>query len=268
MTRKEFFLTTTKAGIVTATLASVGCGSGSSGSDGQTITTGFNGLLSDVSVSPAPGAVFIGRATRFTVSWPFGDPPREFTVFLRRFLEPIGGEEFETPSQRLLVSQIDARTWELRRENDFELDANAVYFLDMTAPGGQRERVVYITGSGRAVTFNPGSGGALSDIRISPAPGSYGISRAVGADGFELEWDFDFPPPSQFTVRLRRFKERRGSDNGGDSEQATGGDSIGGFTYVVRRQNRFELDGLAAYYLEVEAPGQGSLRAAFTTSEF
>lgn len=270
VSRRDFLVTSAKVGLVTATSVGViGCGGGgnSSNSGGATINTNFNGSLSNVtSTSPVPGAVFISRGSSFTIDFPFGDPPRSFTVLLRRFLEPIGGESFSTPSQAIEINQINEKSWNIRRRNNFELDAGGVYFLDLIASGGQQERFVYIVGSNRSVTENPNTGGNLVDLSIQPAPGSYGISKGIGGQGFELHWDPDFPPPSQFTVQLRRYKERRGNDNGGDSEQQISSQRINDYTYIIRRNSNFDLDGLATYYLEVAAPGQGNARAAFTTS--
>ena len=134
-------------------------------------------------------------------------------------------------------------------------------------PGGQEQRFVYITGSNRSVTFTPNTGGSVNDVEILPAAGTYGISRSVGSSGFEVRWpNNSFPPPNQFTVKLRRYKEKRGDDNGGDTEQETEGDSDNtNFIYTVRRKNRFQLDGVAAYYLEISA-GALFVRSAFTTA--
>ncbi|GAB4453889.1 MAG: hypothetical protein OHK0029_07590 [Armatimonadaceae bacterium] len=269
LSRRSFLVTSAKAGVLTATFAAAGCGSGSNNDNGETINTPFNGRLEDVAFTdPFAGAVFIPRSSSFNISWPFADPPRQFSVFLRRFLEPIGGERFETPNQRIEIRQVDARTWNIRRRDNFDLDPGAVYFLELTSSGGQLVRSVFITSGNRAITENPGTGGSLNNLNIRPTPGAFGIPRNVGRDGFELQWDPDFPPPSQFTVQLRRFKERRGSDNGGDAEQQINSQRIGDFVYLIRRNSNFQLDGLAAYYLEVDAPGQGAFRGAFTTAEF
>lgn len=270
-TRRDFLVTSAKAGLATATFSIVGCGGGgNSSSGGEVVRTSFNGDLSGATTSPTPGAVFIGRATSFVVSWPFGDPPREFSVFLRRFLEPIGGEGFDTPAQRINVQQIDNRSWRISRRDNFDLDGEAVYFVELTAAGGQRQRFVFITASTRAsrdVVFQPNSGGNINDLNLSPASGSYGVTRGIGSSGFQISWSNAFPPPNKFRVRLRRFKEQRGSDNGGDTEQQSEGQDQGNFSYLVRRRDRFDLDGQAAYYLEIDASesGQGVLRSAFTT---
>jgi hypothetical protein len=270
--RREFLITGAKAGLVTATLSAVGCGGGNNDSQngGETIRTNFNGDLSGATTTPTPGAVFIGRASQFVVSWPFGDPPREFSIFLRRFLEPIGGESFDTPAQRIQVSQVSDKSWRVARRDNFDLDREAVYFLELIAVGGQRQRFVFITGATRAtrdVLFTPNTGGNINDVDISPAPGSYDVARGVGGSGFALDWGNAFPAPNRFRVRLRRYKERRGTDNGGDFEQQTEGNDQGNGRFVVRRRNGTDLDGTAAYYLEVDATesGQGIVRAAFTT---
>lgn len=269
VSRREFLTVSAKVGLVTATsIGVIGCGGGknSSNEGSRTITTGFNGSLSNATtINPSPGAVFIGRGSDFTLDFPFGDPPREFSVALRRFLEPIGGQPFQTPSQAIDVTQIGDRRWRIQRRDNFDLDSGGVYFLELSAPGGQQERFVFIADSTRAVTERPNTGGFLDDITIFPESGSYGISKGIGGQGFELNWDEDFPPPNEFTVSLRRYKERRGSDNGGDSEQGINIQKQGDYVYIVRRNSNFDLDGRAAYYLEIESPGQGILRAAFTT---
>ncbi|MDX1932698.1 MAG: hypothetical protein SFU56_08855 [Capsulimonadales bacterium] len=269
LSRKQF-LVTSATGLVTVTSGMIaGCGGGSnnSQSDAVSISTSFNGSLANATTTnPAPGAVFIGRATDFTLDFAGGDPPRQFNVALRRFLEPIGGQSFQTPSQRIEISQITSRSWRIARRDNFDLDSGGVYFLDLTASGGQQQRFVFIVGTTRAVTERPGTSGFLDDVNFNPDPGTYGITKSIGGQGFELDWSPSFPPPSEFTVRLRRYKERRGSDNGGDTEQAINLSKVRDYTYLVRRNSNFDLDGLAAYYLEIEAPGQGTIRAAFTTA--
>lgn len=271
VSRRDFLVTTAKTGLVTAaSVGVIGCGSGSGGNNsngGVTINTGSSsGSLSNATTNPGPGEVFIPAASTFNISFPFGPPPRQFTVFLRRFLEPIGGESFDTPTQAIEVSQVNSTTWNVRRRNNFDLDLGGVYFLELVASGGQSERFVYIVSKNRSYDQNPGTGGSLADVDILPEPGSYGVARSLGNQGFEVSWNPNFPPPNSFKVRLRRYKEKRGSDNGGDTEQQVEGQKTGDYIYIVRRRDGFNLDGRAAYYLEVESSGS-FIRSAFTTAD-
>ncbi len=273
----------------------IGCGGGgddggASGFDIQTGVGGSGGDLNTVAISPSPGSVFVGRATPFNIAWNgTALPPLEFSARLQRYLEPIGGESRSVTSQDITVSRVgQSFAYNIRRRDDFDLDGGGVYYLELTAPGGQTVRSTYIASNNRsasvpparissadaraetitrAATENPGTTGNLGGLRILPAPGATFIPKTTV---FQLRWDQGTPPPAEFTVQLRRYKERRGSDNGGDSEQRVTLNRQGNtepYVYNLRRTDNFNLDGNGVYYIEVTAPGQDTVRAAYTVSD-
>ncbi len=78
-----------------------------------------------------------------------------------------------------------------------------------------------------------------------------------------LRWPDGAVPPTGFNVQLRRYKEARGTDDGGDSEQAVSVDRIGSENaWRIRRRDNFKLDGAGVYYLDITS-GADQTRAAF-----
>jgi hypothetical protein len=270
MKRRDFLTTAAKAGLVGATvsgagLSLVGCGGGGSGdSDRVTIRTSGNGSLSDVILTPEAGATFISRSEDLEIEWPNGNPPDEFTVRLQRFREPRGGESREISSQKITVDDLGGNRWRIRRRDNFDLDARGVYYLEFTSPGQSTERFAFIVDPSRSVTINPGTNGFLEDVIVSPRPGSVFVSRS---QVFQLRWTGAFPPPSTFTVFLRRYKEPRGDDDGSDTEQQiTLTDRFNGTDFVwdlVRRDN-FLLESDATYYIQINS-GPNTVRYTFIT---
>jgi hypothetical protein len=181
-------------------------------------------------------------------------------VSLKRYQEPIGGESLSVSNQRIDVSK-SADTlygWNIRRRDNFDMDRGGVYFLELSADGGQLSRRAFIVSRNRSekrgVGIETGSvGGSLANAIIEPAPGSVYISRDTA---FIVRWPEGAVPPAVFGVSLRRYKEPRGSDNGGDTEQQVQAERIGTTNaWRVRRRDNFALDGSGVYYLEI---GSGS----------
>jgi|GEM_PF-3157424 hypothetical protein len=263
------------AGAVTslAFAALSGCGGG--GGDKQDvpsyITTNGTGRLATVAIGPDPGGVFISRITQFQAAWPDANPPPQFRVRLFRYKEARGGEGREISEQSVDVFQPGATTWGIRRRGGSEMDQGGVYYLELTTPDQQEVLAAYIITNdrsqplpGRAVDVTPGTGGSLRGLTISPAPGSVFIRRNTT---FTLAWNGEIPPPSQFTVALRRYQEARGGEARKDEEQRIFVNRQGNANaWTVGRTDNFLLDPGGVYYLEVVAPGEAPVRAAYIIS--
>lgn len=249
-----------------------GCGGGGGGEDSDvaTINTGASGRLEGAAIGPAPGATFVPAATTFQVGWSGSNtPPPQFTVALRRYLEARGGQDREVIAQRVDVAQQSGYTWSVRRRDNFELDLGGVYYLELAAPGSNGILSAFIVGrnraaSARAETVRPGTSGRLDGVSVSPTPGSVFIPKGTT---FQVSWQGPTPPPSEFAVALRRYKEPRGSDIGSDEEQRITVTQQGsGFVWNVKRRDNFDMDVNGVYYLEVTAPGENPVRAAYIVS--
>ena len=253
-------------------LALAGCGGGGSHSSPD-VSTGASGRLADVQVGPSAGAVFVDPASTFQFSWPnpAAPPPATFGVGLRRFLEPRGGESRDVGTQNVTVSQVgSAFIYNVRRKDQFALDAGGVYYFDLHASTGETRQIAFIADGGPTVasnrseqTVNPGTGGQVSGVLITPTPGAVNVPKNTT---FLLAWSGPVLPPSQFTVSLHRYEELRGTDDGGNSEQNVTLNSQGANVWSLRRKDDYDLDGDATYYLEVSAPGQAPVRVAYLTS--
>ena len=272
MNRRIFLATAAKAGLAGVTLGGMGvglagCGSGSKkNSDGQTIQTNGNGRVQDVVVDSGGRSVFIVRTQDIVIDWPDGNPPAQFTVFLRRFKENRGGEPLDITTQKIDVTQINGSKWLIKRRDSFDLDAGGVYYLEVGSPGQTAQRFVFIVGNDRSVTVNPNTGGFLEDVIISPRPGFAFVERS---QIFTLEWTGAFPPPNQFTASLRRYKEERGDELRSDTEQQIDLIQQGNnFIWALGRRDNFAMDANATYYIELTSPGGGLVRAPYLTGAF
>lgn len=248
--------------------ALAGCGGRSNHDDTATINTGVaspGGFVSDAIVQPE-GSVFVSTSRALSVSWlPELPPPSQFTVSLKRYLEPVGGESLQVDTQKVSVSQANdaSYTWNVKRRDNFDLDQGGVYFLE-TSGNGQTKRTAFIVGSNRArrgVGVSTGSGGgSLANAVLEPAPGTVYIPKSTD---FVLRWPNGATPPANFDVQLRRYKEQRGTDEGGDSEQRIEIDRLGSDNaWRIRRRDDFDLDGAGVYYLEITS-GSDQTRAAY-----
>ena len=112
--------------------------------------------------------------------------------------------------------------------------------------GGTRRRTPSVA--------NPGTGGSLRSVQIRPTPGTTFISRNTI---FELSWTEEDPPPSSFSVALRRYREARGEEDREIETQVTElnqeGDS---FVWTLRRRDNFDLDVGGVYFLELVSAGE------------
>jgi hypothetical protein len=237
-----------------------GCGSGG-GSSTPEIDTGGNGRLENVSVGPSPGSTYISTATVFQASWNAAfPPPAQYNVALKRYHENSGSPS--TDDQKITIQrQGSTFIWNIQRKDNFDLDQRGVYYLELTSPSSSRvARAAYIVAAGRTAAtsrfINTGGNGSLNGIQISPAPGSVYIPRG---QTFQISWAPGSQPPAQLGIEIMRYNE----DSGTGSAQNQDIKDQGGFVYNVARRDQFPLDQGGAYYLEITAPGEQTLRFAY-----
>lgn len=122
------------------------------GDEDRVIDTGSaTGRLSDVQISPAPGALFIPRGTAFQIAWSAAaPPPPQVTVRLWRYQEARGGEPRLVGKKPLdpPARQGNAFVWNIKRRDSFDLDQGGVYFLELDA-GGEKIRAACIVSNDR-----------------------------------------------------------------------------------------------------------------------
>lgn len=120
----------------------------SSGTTSRAVTQnpGTNGNLASVRIEPEPGTTFISKNTTFQLRWENGaEPPPSFEVQLRRYKEPRGTEiNKDDREQAIEMGKADnSFTYSVRRRDDFDLEENGVYYLEVRA-GGDILRAPYI----------------------------------------------------------------------------------------------------------------------------
>ena len=119
-------------------------------------------------------------------------------------------------------------------------------------------------GSGSTSDFNnvsTGQNGSLADVQVGPPAGSTYISKATT---FQVSWPDAYPPPSEFGIALRRYKEARGGESKAVETQKIDVNRQGNsFAWNVARKDKFDLDGEGVYYLEISSPGSSNGRAAY-----
>jgi hypothetical protein len=265
------------AGLLSGSAATLtGCGGGgggggNNGSDRAQITTGGNGSLTGVRVGPTPGSVFIASNTTFQIAWPDASaaPPPTVDVSLVRYKEARDGEPRERAPQRIVVSQVSGTpAWNIQRANDFTLDTRGVYYLE-TQAGGEVRRAAYIVASGRSAStraaasrVTTGGNGSLSSVQVSPAPGTVALPKG---SPLRLTWP-NSSPPASFEVNLVRYQEARGGEDHREYTQPVTITQTGTNQWDVKRRDNFDLDEGGVYYLEVTAPGENPVRAAYLIS--
>ena len=186
--RRSFF--TLAAGIAAcgsffALSAVSGCGgSGSDSSNGGDyvrVATNGSGSFVDSRIGPFPGSVYISSGTIFQIAWPYDSspPPAEFTVSLIRYGEARGTADRFADPQKITVNQAAGTTaWNIQRANNFTLDTDGVYYLQITSPGHPDQLSAYIVASGRSAvpsgsrSISTGGNGTIQNVQISPTDGS------------------------------------------------------------------------------------------------
>lgn len=114
----------------------------------QTASPGTGGLLSGLAVAPAPGAVGIPKNTTFGLAWPGPvPPPSQFTVSLHRYEEARGTDAGDNSEQNVTLQAAGLNAWSVRRKDGYDLDGDATYYLEVSAPGQDPVRIAYLTSS-------------------------------------------------------------------------------------------------------------------------
>ena len=104
--------------------------------------------LAGLAVSPAPGAVNVPKNTAFVLAWPGPiAPPSLFTVSLHRYMEARGTDPADNSEQNVTLTSQGANAWRVRRKDDYDLDGDATYYLEVSAPGQNPVRIAYLTSS-------------------------------------------------------------------------------------------------------------------------
>ena len=145
-------------------VSSSGCGGGKKKE--ATADTGTqSGSLTTVQITPAPGTAYVSRSTTFRLAWTSSNPPPpSFTAALVRYKESGGSSSTDTQASTL-TRQGDSFTWDLKRADNFDLEAPGVYYVELNS-GPEQVRATYIVATDRSVPI------------ASPAP----ASRAVQAE--------------------------------------------------------------------------------------
>jgi hypothetical protein len=248
-----------------------GCGGGGGGALTQLVSTGGNGQVTSARLGPPSGTAFLGRTQTFQMAWtPALPPPPVAEVGLMRYQEARGGETRAVTGQRIgVLPAAGALTWDIRPISN--LIPDGVYFLELTTPGQTTKRACYLVGasanpSGGGATINTGTtSGQLASVQFTPGAGGVYIPRS---SNFQLTWPSGSTPPPSFSVTLWRYKEARGLNGRVVEEQPIADPTRTGssFVWAIRRRDSQELDPGGVYFLELRAPGETDVRAAYIVS--
>lgn len=270
MNRKQFL------GVASVLLVGTvaGCGGGGSDNnqnDNEIINNpggSASANLSRLTVQPFhERSAYIDDDTDFLLSWPTpADAPQTVQVRLYRFLEARGGESRQDFLEETSIVASSSSSWLVRPR--FDLSAGGVFFLDVTTTLDRR-RYAFIVEGGRAVAIpteqesrtravdipNNGGTGSLSNMTLRYNGDNIGPVKIATNSVFLLQFPSDASAPARMTVRLRRYKERRGDEGPSANEQEVEyfHDTAG--VWTVRRRDNFLLEGGATYILEVLAEG-------------
>ncbi len=266
MNRKQFLSTATL--LLATTVAGCGGGGNDNNDQGDRIDNQGGNASADLSrltVQPFHyDSAFISGGTRFLLSWPsVGDAPRTTQVALYRFLEARGEEIREDFREDIRIAGAGNAAWTVRKQSD--LFPGGVFFLDVST-NLDRRRYAFIVEGGRSVKteeptrgvdINTGGSGALSNMTLRWNGDAIGPVGIPTNNSFVLQFPSEGSAPPRISVRLRRYKERRGSDGPSANEQEIEVSHDGGTgTWIVRRRDNFALERGATYILEINADGE------------
>lgn len=251
-----------------------GCGGGGGGNqnDNEIINNpgGTDSIdLSRLSVQPyREVSAYIDDDTEFLLSWPTAaDAPRSVQARLYRFLEARGGESRQDLLEETSIVASSNSSWLVRPR--FDLAAGGAFYLDVTT-ALDRRRYAFIVEGGRAVALpaleetqtravdinNNGGTGSLSNLTVRYNGDNIGPVGISTSSVFLLQFPSEASAPAKMTVRLRRYKERRGDEDPSANEQQTEvSHEAGSGVWTVRRRDNFLLERGATYILEVLAEG-------------
>jgi len=243
--------------------SNAGCG-GSLGTDNDTPAIQNKGAtdvtdLSRMTLQLAhPQSAFINVNTGFLISWDTpADAPRTIRTRLYRFRERRGGEPRTDEEQMVrIVANSDVSWTVFGREL---LAQGGVYFVDIYTDT-DRVRRGYIVGGGRAEATTgdsrgaelSGGAGSLRNLSLAWSGGDRNPVGIATDNRFVLSFPSETDAPASFYVRLRRYKERRGTDDpSADEQDIEVIHDNGTGVWVVQRRNNFSLDRGAVYILEI-----------------
>lgn len=251
-----------------------GCGGGGGGdqNDNEIINNpgGSDSVdLSRLTVQPSHDlSAYIDEDTEFLLSWPTAaDAPRTVQARVYRFLEARGGESREDLLEETSIVANSTSSWLVRPR--FDLAAGGAFFLDVTTTLN-RKRYAFIVEGGRAAglpteqdartrgvdIINNGGTGSLSNLTVQYNGDGIGPVGISTSSVFLLRFPSEASAPAQMTVRLRRYKERRGDESPSANEQQVEfTHDAGTNVWTVRRRDNFLLERGATYILEVSALG-------------
>lgn len=148
-------------------LGSSGCGGGNKNKEATADTGTKSGSLLTVQMTPYPGSAFISRTTTFRLAWTNDNPPPpSFSAALIRYKEN-GGSPISDTQSTTLTRQGDSYTWDLKRSSNFDLEAPAVYIVELNS-GPEQIRTVYIVSSDRAAPTTASSDAGRAALQATP----------------------------------------------------------------------------------------------------
>ncbi|MBC8140247.1 MAG: hypothetical protein H7Y38_02260 [Armatimonadetes bacterium] len=278
MNRKQF------CGIALGLVATAvaGCGGGgddNNRNDTESINNPGAGSVTDLSrMTVFPGqkdGAFIGQNTGFVLSWATAtDAPRTTRVALYRFLEARGGETRSDFREDIRIAGNTVSSWSVRKQSD--LFAGGVFYLDVSTDL-DRKRYAFIVGGGRSIAPSdeptraadvntPGTTIGLGNLTVRYSGDATGAVNIPVATPFVLDFGAETNAPARFTVRLRRYKERRGTEEPSANEQNVDvSHDAGTGQWTVRRSDNFLLERGATYILEVVTDGETQRNYVFLT---
>lgn len=261
MTRMRFLKVMSVGFAVTGLL--VGCG-GSGGGDNNTNnfnnSSGTGDSLGSVSVEPTASASgFISRGTSLVFGWPsLSNAPRSFSANLWRYKEGRGGEQREEYREAINASQPNssAAQYTVRRRNG-DLDESGVYYLELGTAAESRTYAFVVTAPPRSVPSravnisNPGGTGSLNNMTLRWTSDSAGSANIPTNTQFRLEFPSDASAPENFSVRIGRWKEGRGTEETSYNEQIGEVSRTGNGVWTVQRRDGTALEQGGTYILEI-----------------
>lgn len=203
-----------------------------------------------------PQSAFINVDTGFLLQWDTpADAPRTVRARLYRFREGRGGERRLDEEQEIRVVANSAVSWTVFRRGF--LAQGGVYFVDIYTDT-DRVRRGYIVGggrgeagSGRGVELVGGTGN-LQNLSLGWSGGDGSPVGIAASNRFVLSFPGEADAPANFYVRLRRYRERRGTDEPSANEQEIETfHEAGSGVWIIARRDNFALDRGATYILEV-----------------
>ncbi|MBC7804706.1 MAG: hypothetical protein H7145_01020 [Akkermansiaceae bacterium] len=280
MNRKQFL---GAAGVLLAGTVT-GCGGGGNDNENDNVSIDNPGGSSSDDLSrlalepPHDRAAYINDDTDFLLSWPSAaEAPRSAQVRLYRFLEARGGESREDRFEESFITGNNNGSWVVRSRNF--LATGGVYYLDVST-ALNRKRSAFIVEDRRSVNLpvgqdtltravdinNNGGTGSLNNLTLRYNGDSIGPVGIAPTSSFVLQFPSESAAPARMTVRLRRYKERRGEEGpSGNEQEIELLHDAGSNVWTIRRRDNFPLERGATYILEFLVDGERQRNYPFLT---